>query len=110
VAKLFEWYVTGDRSIKDVARMAREAGLTFRKSRDPITTSRVHQMLRSRLYTGDFDWGGKTYHGNYQPVVSPEPWRRVQDVLDGRLARRSKQRKHRFAFAGRSGAGTATAL
>ena len=72
VEKLFEWYVTGDRSIKEVARMAREAGLTFRKGRDPITTSRVHQMLRSRLYTGDFDWAGKTYHGTYEPIVNPE--------------------------------------
>jgi site-specific DNA recombinase len=100
VRKLFEWYVTGDRSIKEVARMARETGLTFRKSRDPITTSRVHQMLRSRLYTGDFDWGGKTYHGTYEPIVSKDLWQRVQDVLDGRLAGRSKRSKHRFAFAG----------
>ena len=100
VEKLFEWYVTGDRSIKEVAGMAREAGLTFRKSRDPITSSRVHQMLRSRLYTGDFDWGGKTYRGTYEPIVSRDLWHRVQNVLEGRLARRSKRSKHRFAFAG----------
>src|SRR5258708_6607578 len=100
VAKLFEWYVTGEHSIKEVARMGGEAGLTFRKSRDPITTSRVHQMLRSRLYTGDFDWGGKTYRGTYEPIVGKELWQRVQGVLDGRLARRSKVRKHRFVLAG----------
>ncbi len=32
IAKLFEWYATGDHSLKDIGRMARQAGLRFRKS------------------------------------------------------------------------------
>jgi site-specific DNA recombinase len=76
ITRVYEWYATGELSIKEVAVMARDAGLTFRKSRDPITTARVHHLLRSRLYTGDFEWGGRTYRGSYQPVVSLELWQK----------------------------------
>ncbi|MHB8509000.1 MAG: recombinase family protein [Candidatus Dormibacteria bacterium] len=99
ILKTYEWYSTGEVSVKEVTTMARSAGLTFRKSRDPITTARVHHILRSRLYTGDFDWGGRVYHGSYQPLVSKDLWHKVQDVLDDRLRRRPKKRKHSFAFA-----------
>ena len=40
VAQLFEWYATGDHSLKEVGRMAREAGFTFRKSRAPMGYNR----------------------------------------------------------------------
>lgn len=99
ILKAYEWYSSGELSIKEVTRIARSAGLTFRKSRDPITTARVHHILRSRLYTGDFEWGGRVYHGSYQPIVSMDLWQKVQDVLDDRLHRRPKKRKHSFAFA-----------
>src|SRR5712672_2036883 len=32
VAKLFEWYATGQHSLKEAARLARDAGLVYRKS------------------------------------------------------------------------------
>ena len=32
IAKLFEWYATGQYAMQDVSRMAREAGLVYRKS------------------------------------------------------------------------------
>jgi len=48
VARAFEWYATGEFSVKEVAQMARRAGLSFRKSGRPISTAKVHQMLRQR--------------------------------------------------------------
>ncbi|MGI8564232.1 MAG: recombinase family protein [Candidatus Dormibacter sp.] len=57
-------------------------------------------MLRKRIYTGDFDYGGRTYKGKYQPLISRELWQRVQEVLDNRFAKRPKKRRHEFAFSG----------
>ncbi len=81
-------------------RFAREDGLAYRKSGNPVPTSTVHKILRKRTYTGDYDYNGVTYHGAYEPLISTELWEQVQDVLDGRHAKRPKKRKHEFAFSG----------
>lgn len=84
VTRLFEWYSTGRYSLKQAAKMARAEGMTFRGSIRPISTSSVHKILRSRIYTGEFEWLGKRYRGTHAPLVSVELWERVQSVLDGR--------------------------
>jgi len=35
-----------------------------------------------------------------QPIISPELWQPVQDLLNGRQLKRPKKRTHNFAFAG----------
>ncbi len=99
IRQIYEWYATGDRSIKDVAGMARDAGLVFRKSGRPVNTKTVHNILHNRTYTGDFDWSGKTYKGVHDPLVSVELWERVQDTLTTRLGGRRKKVKHDLAYA-----------
>jgi site-specific DNA recombinase len=84
ITRLFEWYATGNYSLKDVGLMAREAGLLYRKSRQLVPVSTVHKILRSRLYTGEFEWLGKVYQGNHQPLITKELWHCAQEILDGR--------------------------
>ena len=100
VTKLFEWYATGRHSLKEGARMARDAGLVYRKSGAKVPVSTVHSILRNRLYTGWFEWNGKLIQGRHEPLVSVELWERVQGVLDGRFANKAKRGKHDFAFSG----------
>ncbi|MFQ5479256.1 MAG: recombinase family protein [Candidatus Binatia bacterium] len=100
VAKLFEWYATGQYSLKEVARKARAVGLVYRKSGDPVPVSTVHSILRNRLYTGQFEWNGKLYQGKHQPLVTCELWERVQDTADGRNASKHRRMKRDFPFSG----------
>ncbi len=100
IAKLFEWYATGGYSLKEIGKLARQAGLRFRKSGSPVITATVHKILRNRIYTGEFSWKGRLYRGSYQPLVSRELYEQVQDILSNRGARRPKRRRHRFAFSG----------
>ena len=100
VKQLFEWYATGQHSLKDIGRLSRQAGLGFRKSGTLIPATTVHKILRNRVYSGEFSWKGRRYPGSYQPLISKELYEQVQEVLDGRGARRPKRRRHRFAFSG----------
>ena len=100
VAKLFEWYATGEFALKEVAKKARAAGLAYKKSGAPVPTSTVHSILRNRLYTGWFEWNGKLYQGKHEPLVSVEMWERVQGVMDGRNASKHRRMTHDFAFSG----------
>ena len=100
VAKLFEWYATGQYALKEVAQKARDAGFIYRRTGTRVPISAVHSILRNRLYTGQFEWNGKLIQGRHQPLVSIELWERVQGVLDGRNASKAKRGKRNFAFAG----------
>ncbi len=84
IARMFEWYATGNYSLKEIGAMARGAGLVYRKSGRSVPVSTVHKILRSRLYTGDFEWLGKIYKGSHQALVSLDLWQCAQDILDGR--------------------------
>lgn len=65
-----------------------------------LYSSFVHQILRKRLYCGDFDWDGKTYQGSHEPLATPECWQRVQELLDARAENKTRKLKHDFAFTG----------
>jgi site-specific DNA recombinase len=100
IRKLFDWYARGDISAKEATHKARAAGLVFRKSGGCIPTSTIAAVLRNRIYTGRFDWNGKTYQGRHVPIVPEELWERVQEVMNGRIARRAKKGRRDFAFSG----------
>jgi len=100
VTRCFELYSTGDYSLSQLAKWARTAGLTFRKSGRPLNKATIHVMLHNRIYTGDFDWDGRTYKGSHKPLVSLELWERVQDILSGRFGNRHRVVKHDFPFTG----------
>jgi DNA invertase Pin-like site-specific DNA recombinase len=100
VTRCFELYSTGDYSLSQLAKWARTTGFTFRKSGRPLNKATIHVMLHNRIYTGDFDWDGRTYKGSHKPLVSIELWERVQDILSGRFGNRHRVVKHDFPFTG----------
>jgi DNA invertase Pin-like site-specific DNA recombinase len=100
ICQIYEWYATGLYSLADVTKRAKAAGMVFRKSGNAVPKGTVHKILHNRIYTGDFDFGGKTYRGCYEPIVTRELWQWVQQVLQQRLGPRRQRRKHDFAFSG----------
>ncbi len=100
IKKLFETYAAGRLSLKQVARHMCDLGFRYPKSQKPVPVSTIHTILRSRLYTGDFDWKGQQCKGKHEALVSIDLWQQAQDVLDGRNIKRPKHRKHAFAYSG----------
>ncbi len=100
ITRLFDWYATGNLSLKELATQAYAAGLVRRRIGGPLPVSNIHVILRNRLYSGDFDWNGHRFKGRHQPLVTRELWDRVQGVLDGRNARKLRHSKRSFAFSG----------
>jgi site-specific DNA recombinase len=100
IAKLFETYATGRVSLKDATKEARAWGLRYPRTGATVPVSTIHTILRNRLYSGDFDWNGKRYTGRHDAIVSRDVWVEVQDVLEGRHARKTRRSKRDFAFSG----------
>jgi site-specific DNA recombinase len=94
VTRLFERFAVGDVSIKVLAR----DGLVVGGRR--LYPSLIHNILRKRIYTGDFDFDGVTYKGAHEPLVSRAIWDRVQTILDGRTRNKAHPSKHQFTLTG----------
>ena len=63
VSNLFKWFATGEYSLKTLARKAYAEGFWFRKSRNKVPVTTLHEVLRKRIYTGLFDYGGTVCEG-----------------------------------------------
>lgn len=100
VARVFEWFETGNYSLKEVAQKARSAGMRYRRTGKLIGTSSIHRILRSRIYTGSFEWLGKRYEGSHTPLTTFATWMNVQDILDGRSISNVHGNRHEFAYTG----------
>ena len=98
IRRLFELFASGEFSLKELSVKARAEGMTLRGSR--IQKSTLHQILRKRLYSGDFDFDGQTYQGTYEALVGKETWERVQSVLDDHGQTNRHRIKRDFAFSG----------
>ena len=98
IRHLFELFASSEFSLKELAAKARADGLTLRGAR--IHKSTLHQILRKRLYSGDFDFNGQTYRGTYEPLVPKETWERVQSLLDNHGRTNRHRIIHDFAFSG----------
>lgn len=97
VRKIFEEYVTGNYTTRSMAKWAYQQGLRSKKG-NRVSKSRMHDLLRSRIYTGNFDFKGQFFEGIHEPIISEELWEEVQDILSGRNAISPSKVKHQHAF------------
>ncbi len=65
-----------------------------------MNSSLVHQILRKRIYMGEFDFNGTTYQGTHEPLMTRERWGRVQEYLDARAETKDEESEARFRFLG----------
>ena len=100
IRMLYEWYATGNYSLLEVTKKAQAEGLTYRKTGTKLHKSVVHKILTNPIYYGDFEWAGRRYRGNHQPIISKEFFDRVQEVLAEKGRRKTRQQKHHWAFQG----------
>lgn len=100
VGQLFQKYATGNFSLKQLTQWATLAGLTFRRSGDPVNKATINGILHHLIYTGDFEFDGKLYKGNHEPIISRELWDKVQSVLDRKCSYHYRVSKHDLPFSG----------
>jgi DNA invertase Pin-like site-specific DNA recombinase len=98
ITEIFQRFAEGRYSLKTLVKELNTEGVTLRGRK--LYSSDLHHILRKRLYSGDFDWDGTPYQGTYEPLVSRETWKRVQELLDARAANRTRKVKHDFAYTG----------
>jgi hypothetical protein len=100
---MFDLMLTGAYTPKQIAVMARDEWgfLTPKKKRiggTPLALSSIYKILSNPFYAGIIVWGGQTYPGRHEPVITIDEFERVR-VLFQRPGPARPQR-HAFAFTG----------
>lgn len=103
VRRMFELFLTGAYTPNAILRMATDEWgfLTLRRKRSggkPLSLSMMYQMLRSPFYCGQIVWGGRSYPGRHEPVITADEFDHVQQLLGGEPKRRPS--RYEFAYTG----------
>ncbi len=93
----FETYASGEHSLAQVANMLAAKGLTPRPTKSfrgtEVYVSTLSKILQNPYYAGSVRCRGVVYEGRHIPIITPELFQRVQNMLKSRLAG-EKQRRH----------------
>ena len=89
---------TGEWTLQRLAGELAHRGLTNRAWRDrtpkAVTWQGLAKILANPVYVGIVEWNGVQHPGTHEPLVDPETFRRVQELLAARAARGTRERKH----------------
>ncbi|MCE5216059.1 recombinase family protein [bacterium] len=80
IRRMFEVYASGNCSLEEIRVRAIAEGLMTRRGSAP-SKSTIARVLKNPFYTGQFQWGGRTYTGDHTPLVSAELFHRVQEAF-----------------------------
>lgn len=97
IRKMFEYYATGDFSIKWLSMTMRREGLRSPQG-NKVVNSRLHSLLRDPFYIGKIRWNGEIHKGKHEPLISKELFDKVQSMLVSKTT--PKYRKHNYLFQG----------
>jgi site-specific DNA recombinase len=86
----FQRYATGEYILRALAAELSQRGLSTRRG-GPLTPTMLSRLLRRPFYAGTCTMGEVSFPGIHQPLISPELFQRVQQVL-----RRRKPGRRRF--------------
>ena len=91
---IYERYATGEWTIGMLRDELKTHGVTTlarpKQPAKPLTTSMVHSILSNPYYTGLVIFGGATYQGRHQPLISTELWSKVEAIRHGRSHAKEK--------------------
>ena len=96
ITTMFEWYAMGQYSLRALTARAHAAGLTHPRSGRRMMKAEIHRILQNPIYSGDFRWHGRLYHGSHDPLIDRDTFAAVQAVLNRKPRARYPRQRHAF--------------
>ena len=99
VAKAFQLYAKGDKTVQQVADQLAAEGLTTAPTpkipSKAITQPTLNKVLTNPYYKGMMRYNGALYEGSHEKLVDAQTWQQVQDILKSNLqGERTRQHPH----------------
>lgn len=104
VREVFELYASDSYTLDELAALMEARGLRSRPTSTlpakPLDNNRLSELLRKDYYLGTVTIRDKPYRGRHEPLVTPEIFERVQEILESRRRNGQKAWKHHHYLAG----------
>ena len=97
VTRAFEEFATGKHGLESLAEFMAEYGM-LSVNGTPLPKSTVHRMLTSKVYIGCILHLGEWHPGVHVPIVSPQVFAKVQEVLERRNHTHRRRARHDFPY------------
>ncbi|MEE8519554.1 MAG: recombinase family protein [Dehalococcoidia bacterium] len=99
VREMFELYISRDGGVRTIAKDLNDRGVrTRRGQRWSMVT--VRDILRNSAYIGTYRRFGLRIPGTYQPIVTTDEYRQVQERMQSRSPERRHPKSEPFALSG----------
>lgn len=99
-----EAYATGDWSLNSLVEELNRRGLettgSAKRPPGPLYVSHLHRMLIHPYYKGLVRYRGIENAGRHEPLITPETWQRIQDVLRAHYLAGERHREHNHYLKG----------
>ena len=96
VKKLFEFYATGEYSLKSLRNKMTDLGL-MSKSGKVFTISNIQMFLKNPFYYGAFYFNGELHQGKHKPMITKKLFDKCQKVMEIK-AHKMKRGQKEYAF------------
>jgi hypothetical protein len=70
------------------------------KHNTPLARATIKRLLTSRAYLGFVRHKGEWFAGNFEPLIAPELFEKVQKIVASKERPRKRKQKHDFPFTG----------
>ena len=80
VKKLFETYVIGNYTLKDIKLYAEKINLKSRNQK-VLSVSNIQRILSKPFYYGLAKFNGKFFEGTHEPIITKRLFDEVQEVM-----------------------------
>jgi site-specific DNA recombinase len=89
VRRCWDYLLTGAYTIEEIYDIAiKEWEMTVVRGRKkivrPIGFNTLYDIFHNSFYYGEYDWGGQTWQGLHEPMISREEYDRAQEIIGAR--------------------------
>ncbi len=100
IKEIFGLYASGKYSMKGLAKVMKEKGLTNHASGKPVGTSQIELILKNPFYYGIMATDGKEYQHHYEPLISLYLFNKVKKVAESWNRQNFKRTNNPYIFRG----------
>jgi site-specific DNA recombinase len=100
IQRLFEWYASGEFSLRDIHARCVEDGLIFPGRKGIVSRSKIEYLLKNPFYVGQVRWAGRLYAGTHESIINQHLFDRVQARFLSHDRPRGSRPGKEFAFGG----------
>ena len=99
VQRMFRWYSDDELGIRSIARLLNDEGSTTRHGQSWSMVT-IRAILRNHVYIGTYTRFGLRIPCSHPSLVTPQAFRRVQDLMQQRSPHRRRARGEPFLLSG----------